>query len=231
MAKEVKTRKGPGAPSQRTIPQQERSRERVAAILAAASRLLAKYGFDGLNTRQIAAAAKLPPGLLYHYFPNKAAIVMRLAEDTVQPLRHHLARSLNKAKAGAWQGAIRELVSKMTAIYRAEPATAAVLQALLSDPELRRFYQDMDAHWAHMMATFLRVAGAETDSKTLLRAGRIFVLFCDAVTPDLVTASPGEAKRLSAQVSAMAIAYFGTLFREAAPETEVLSKQLIKRVI
>ena len=70
MAKvEATTRKNKAGLNRRAIPQQERSRERVAAILTAASGLLTKYGFDALNTRQFAAAAKLPPGLLYHYFP------------------------------------------------------------------------------------------------------------------------------------------------------------------
>src|SRR5260370_29962412 len=99
----------------RAIPQQERSRERVAAILKAASRQLTKYGFDALNTRQIAAAAKLPPGLLYHYFPNKAAIVTQLAEQTVQPLRHELTQLLGKAKAGSWRGATSQFVGQPAA--------------------------------------------------------------------------------------------------------------------
>jgi AcrR family transcriptional regulator len=36
--------------------------------------------------------------LLYHYFPNKAAIVTQLTEQTVQQLRHELAQLLGKAK-------------------------------------------------------------------------------------------------------------------------------------
>ena len=87
----------------RAIPKQERSRERVATILAVTARLLARSGFDALNTRRIAAAAKLPPGLLYHYFPNKGAIVMRLAEQNVQPLRQELAQMLSAAKAASWR--------------------------------------------------------------------------------------------------------------------------------
>ncbi len=76
----------------RAIPQQQRSRERVATILAVTSRLLGEVGFDALNTRQIAAAANLPPSLVYHYFPNKQAIVKALAEKTVVPLRDQLAQ-------------------------------------------------------------------------------------------------------------------------------------------
>ena len=208
-----KSREGTLPSAGRAIPKQERSRERVATILAATARLLAKSGFDALNTRQIAAAAKLPPGLLYHYFPNKGAIVMRLAEQNVQPLRQELAQMLSEAKATSWREAIRRLIGKLSAAYRAEPAATAILQALQSDPGLRQFNEEMNAEFAQIIAEFMRVAGARANSRTLLRAGRLFVLVCDAVAPDLVSASPREAGKLSAEISTLLIAYLGMMLQ------------------
>lgn len=197
----------------RAIPKQERSRERVATILAATARLLAQSGFDALNTRQIAAAAKLPPGLIYHYFPNKGAIVMLLAEQTVQPLRQELAQMLSGAKAISWREAIRRLIGKLTAAYRAEPAATAILQALQSDPELRQLNMEMNDRFARMIAKFLRAAGARVDSRTLLRAARLVVLVCDAVAPDLVSAGPFAAEQLRDEVSELLVAYLGKYVR------------------
>ncbi len=213
MAQTYATNGKPAAIAQRAIPQQERSKERVAAILAAASRLLTKHGFDALNTRQIAAAAKLPPGLLYHYFPNKAAIVMRLAEQNVQPLRRELAQMLGGAKATSWRKDISRLIGKLAATYRAEPAATAILQALQSDPELRRLNVAMNHQFARMITRFLRAAEARADSKTLMRSARLFVLICDAVALDLVAVGPGEAEKLSDEVSALLIAYLGKYLR------------------
>ncbi|WP_422304158.1 TetR/AcrR family transcriptional regulator [Candidatus Binatus sp.] len=215
----------------RAIPKQERSRERVAAILAATARLLAKSGFDGLNTRQIAAAAKLPPGLLYHYFPNKGAIVMLLAEQNVQPLRQELAQMLSAAKATSWREAIRRLIGKLAAAYRAEPAAMAILQALQSDPELRRLNGEMNNQFARIIAKFLRAAGARVDSRTLLRAAHLVVLLCDAVAPDLVAASPREAEKLSAEISTLLIAYLGMMLQEHARGTDVSAKPPVARAI
>ena len=219
-----KSREGTSPSAGRAIPKQERSRERVATILAATARLLAKSGFDALNTRQIAAAAKLPPGLLYHYFPNKGAIVMRLAEQNVQPLRQELAQMLSEAKATSWREAIRRLIGELTTAYRAEPASTAILQALQSDPELRRLNAAMNDQFARMIAKFLRAAGARVDSRTLLRAAHLVVLLCDAVAPDLVAASPREAGKLSAEISTLLIAYLGVMLQEPARETEVPAK-------
>ncbi|MGA7869290.1 MAG: TetR/AcrR family transcriptional regulator [Candidatus Binatus sp.] len=199
--------------SSRAIPKQERSRARVATILAATARLLAKSGFDALNTRQIAAAAKLPPGLLYHYFPNKAAIVMRLAEQNVQPLREELAQMLSEARATSWREAIRRLIAKLSAAYRAEPAATAILQALQSDPELRRLNAEMNDQFARMIARFLRAVGARADSRTLMRSARLVVLICDAVAFDLVAVGPAAAEKLSDEVSVLLVSYLGKYLR------------------
>ena len=210
---EGRTRRRKAGLNRRAIPQQVRSRERVAAILTAASRLLTEYGFDAMNTRQIAAAAKLPPGLLYHYFPNKTAIVVALAEQFVQPLRHELAQLLAKAKAGAWRAAIHQLVSKLTAVYRGDRAAPAILQALQSDPDLRRYNHELNEQFARIIARFLRAAGAESDSISLLRCSRLVVLISDAVAPDLVAASRAEAERLSDEISGLLVSYLRKYLR------------------
>ena len=64
---------------------QARSRATVATIVEAATRILARDGWDSLNTNAIAARAGVSVGSVYEYFPNKQAIL-----DVV--LESHLAR-------------------------------------------------------------------------------------------------------------------------------------------
>jgi len=45
-----------------------------AAILTAAELLFAKYGFDAVSTKQLAAEAGIAIGALYHHFPSKEAV-------------------------------------------------------------------------------------------------------------------------------------------------------------
>jgi hypothetical protein len=78
------------------------------------------------------------------------------------------------------------LVGKLTAVYQAEPATAAILQALQSDPDLRRFNQKMNEQFARMIAKFLRAGGAQSDSRSLMRSARLVVLI---VTLSFLTSS------------------------------------------
>jgi len=60
-------------------PTQERGRQRVAKILAAATRLVAKYGVEAVTTTELARAAKVPVGSIYQYFED-AADVLRLLQ-------------------------------------------------------------------------------------------------------------------------------------------------------
>jgi AcrR family transcriptional regulator len=199
--------------NRRAIPQQQRSRERVATILAVTSRLLGEVGFDVLNTRQIAAAAHLPPSLVYHYFPNKQSIVKALAEQTVVPLRDQLAQSLTEVKIRSWREAIRGLVDKMTSTYRRVPGAGAIVQALQSDPDLIRFNREMNDQFARMFVRFFQAAGADADPSALLRAGRLILLIFDAITFDLVSGSRRDAAKLSAEVSDLLIAYLRKYLR------------------
>jgi AcrR family transcriptional regulator len=62
----------------RRPPKQERSRERVEEILAAAKRLIGEKGIDAVKMREIAALAGGPISSIYQYFPNKSAIIATL---------------------------------------------------------------------------------------------------------------------------------------------------------
>jgi AcrR family transcriptional regulator len=66
-------------PSRRTARRAQRKVPRRgvitdALILDAAEPLFAQYGFEGVSNRQLAAAAGVTIGAIYHYFPSKQAI-------------------------------------------------------------------------------------------------------------------------------------------------------------
>jgi AcrR family transcriptional regulator len=67
--------------SSRKQPQQARSTELVAAILEAATQVLAKQGATRFTTARVAEKAGVSVGSVYQYFPNKAAILFQLQAD------------------------------------------------------------------------------------------------------------------------------------------------------
>jgi AcrR family transcriptional regulator len=65
----------PPSPSQlRRQPKQQRGKERVEKILAAAATVFEEVGYEAATTHLIAAKAGTAIGSLYQFFPDKAAI-------------------------------------------------------------------------------------------------------------------------------------------------------------
>ncbi|MFF4253894.1 TetR/AcrR family transcriptional regulator [Streptomyces sp. NPDC001663] len=60
-------------------------------ILSAAARLFEQAGFAGTSTREIAAAAGLTQGSIFHYFPTKADILAELLDRTTEPALSYVA--------------------------------------------------------------------------------------------------------------------------------------------
>lgn len=79
----------------RRQPSQQRAEFTVQAIIDAAGELLLKQGADAVTTRQVAARAGVAVGTLYQYFPDRDAILLRLAtlimDEEVDKTAHQLA--------------------------------------------------------------------------------------------------------------------------------------------
>ena len=59
-------------------------------ILDAARQLFVKQGYEATSMRAIAAKAGCSPGMLYHYFEDKPAIMARLVRETFWRMRARL---------------------------------------------------------------------------------------------------------------------------------------------
>jgi AcrR family transcriptional regulator len=79
-------------------PQQERGQRRVEQILDAAAQVFVEHGVDAATMQLIAERAESSVGSLYHFFPNKDAIVealgvrfadaARATNERAMPLEH-----------------------------------------------------------------------------------------------------------------------------------------------
>jgi len=122
----------------RKQPQQERSIQRVDAILAAATKLIADRGMSGLKMTEVAASAGVPIGSLYQYFPEKVAIVRalfdRLAARVEAMIDGRLAGVGSRAEA---LDRVEALAGDFYDVYRREPALMGIWFGSLADSELQ----------------------------------------------------------------------------------------------
>jgi AcrR family transcriptional regulator len=109
------------------------SRERV---LAAAQGRVETHGLTGLTMRSLAGDLGVDPMALYHYFPNKAALVGALVAETFGAFRPAIDL------AAPWQVQVRAFALAYAELTRAhphlvlaiaaDPAAAATAAALLN---------------------------------------------------------------------------------------------------
>ncbi|MGN6536497.1 MAG: TetR/AcrR family transcriptional regulator [Mesorhizobium sp.] len=122
----------------RRLPSQQRSRERVERMLAAASELIAEQGSDALKMRDVAERAGVPIGSLYQFFPDKSAVIRALAERITTGARACIAEALAPVRtADELRKAFCDLVDTYYALFLAEPVMRDVWSGTQADRTLR----------------------------------------------------------------------------------------------
>jgi AcrR family transcriptional regulator len=123
-------------------PRQQRSKDRVEAILEAALGLVVEHGAEALAMRELARRAGVQIGSVYQYFPSKAAIIRELARRNLQRVHELLAHEVEQLFAGrrrpAPSTAVNRVVDAYFAHYRDQPDAMAVWAGAQSDPELHQ---------------------------------------------------------------------------------------------
>ena len=137
-------------------PQQERSRQRVEAILAAALELVVEQGAEALAMREVARRAGVQIGSIYQYFPSKSAIIRELAERDLARVRLLLQDAVAGLLGASRRpppvaAAVNHLVDAYFAHYRDQPDALAVWAGAQSDPSLR----ELDREDTRSTAEFL----------------------------------------------------------------------------
>ncbi|MFC4278372.1 TetR family transcriptional regulator [Achromobacter aloeverae] len=193
----MNTRRRPQIVS-RKQPQQARSTELVAAILEAATQVLAEEGAPRFTTARVAEKAGVSVGSLYQYFPNKASILFRLQVDEWTQTSRML-RSILEDASIPHLDRLRNLVH---AFLRSECDEAEVRGALndaaplyRDSPEARKARADGD----QMIDAFMREALPQASAATRKLAGDLVF-----TTLSAVGSSYSQTRRTKAEIKAYA---------------------------
>jgi AcrR family transcriptional regulator len=108
------------------VPQRERGKRRVAALLEAAVTLFAEKGYDAVTMTELAARAGASIGSLYQFFPSKEA----LADAVLDRFGERLVDALNGIEERATTITVLELVDALLGLlvgFHEERAAAITL--------------------------------------------------------------------------------------------------------
>ncbi|NJP09964.1 MAG: TetR/AcrR family transcriptional regulator [Leptolyngbyaceae cyanobacterium RU_5_1] len=112
-------RKIPTTP--RKLPQQDRSKVTVDAILTATTHILTAEGYAKASTNRIAELAGVSIGSLYQYFPNKEALAAALVERHTHEMVELVESKLGDLFNAPIQVALPELVRAAIALMLSIP--------------------------------------------------------------------------------------------------------------
>ena len=135
------------------VPRQQRSRDRVDAILEAARALIGEKGSAGLKIQEIAERAKITAGSMYQYFPNKAAILQALAKQYFEKF-HELLRETLPEKPGDLENgilAMHRLYDQFFSVNQSDPVLRDIWLSISTDKTMR----DMDIRTSRKNANYL----------------------------------------------------------------------------
>ena len=137
---------------QATIPAESRK----DALVAAAYQILATRGFEGLRTREVAAAVGVNIATLHYYFPHKEDLIRGVVAYAMGRFRGTLGG------AGSAEDQLRAHFRGLRRLSRDEPELFAVMAELATrgvrDASLRKIVGGTDDAWRAMLRALLRRA-------------------------------------------------------------------------
>ena len=143
-------------PSRRRVTHEARSERSRAHILGAALKLFSSRGYHGTSMRDIANAARVSTGNVYHQFPDKESILRILLEQYWEALAQP-DLPFNKALAeGAFPNDLEKLarsLREMVVQYRPYISLIYVDVVEFDGSHIRRFYADMAKRFGAFLDT------------------------------------------------------------------------------
>lgn len=139
----------------RKLPQQDRSRTTVEAILEATAHILTEEGYDKASTNHIAERAGISIGSLYQYFPNKESLMVTLMEQHSNEIAELVESKLNHLFNKPLEIAIPELIRAVIAAHAINPRLHQVLNEEIPRSERLQLLQKAEERIARLLRAYL----------------------------------------------------------------------------
>ena len=136
----------------------QRYAARRQAILDAAKTCFAKKGFHGASTAEICAAAGMSPGNLFHYFPNKPAIIAAIVEEEGAETEHYFAGLMQRADLFAALGEFMDVILDLASDADYASLTLEISAEAMRDAAVAERVANNDAALRSMLTVLLAEA-------------------------------------------------------------------------
>ncbi len=182
--------------SPRSKPVQKRALARREQILAATAVLLEEVGQDDLTTILVAKRVGVSVGTLYHYFPNKYAILYALAEQWLGEWNLALLElEAHKIEALSLKKFVEKVMDRTLLVYKNQSGILPLVQAMFGVPELKELDSQHDELIIASMARMFRRLEITEDHAELSRLGSEWMEVSHDLLLVIVDQNPTDAAR------------------------------------
>ena len=143
----------------RRNPLQYRSKRTVAKILEATAELLDEEGPEKLTTERVAERSDVNIATLYHYFPNKLALLRALAKQFADEQQDRLDVIFSSRNERDWRETVDLLIDTGYEFNRGVKGALAAARAMQSHAALREIDLQRDARQSEFVAQLLAELG------------------------------------------------------------------------
>ena len=166
----------------RREPVQARARERTRQILDTTGRLLEEVGLNDLTTILIAKELGVSVGSLYHYFPNKHAILYAMGEQWLASMTAALEElAQSNLEEMQLEQFISELLDRLVTVYREQRGLLPLVQAMWGIPELHELDERHDELVISHLSGMFRRMNFQCPPNEMNRLSRATLECCHAL--------------------------------------------------
>lgn len=90
-------------------------------MLDATGELIDEVGYEHLTTQQVARRSGVSIGLVYHYFPDRLALVEALIARNSERFMAEVAARMSNPEVTTWRDALNTVLDVLIEMYRREP--------------------------------------------------------------------------------------------------------------
>lgn len=195
------------SPHLRNVPTQARSRERAQQILDAAERVLAEEGAPALTTTRIAQVAGIPVGSLYHYYPDKVAIVDALAARYWSDFADLVAGVADSDAREPLNDPAATLIDTLAAGFRRRPGFRALWYGGLRTERVRDVTRPTRTAFGRSVERILAVHWPASAPQVRERVAATVVLVGDGLLREAFRLDPGGDRELLDETKRVLDAY------------------------
>ena len=184
--------------SPRSKPIQNRARLQRDKILRVTSQLLKTVGLDELTTILVAKKVGVSVGTLYHYFPNKHAILYALSELWVESINNLIneieSQNLNEMQLKSF---VNFLVDRIAEVYKDNSSLLPLVAVMSTMPELEKINSDYLSHIHSKFASILKALPLSLTDDDVDHMSVFYWQICHSLLVSVYCGHLNETKSLS----------------------------------